>query len=76
MGLDTEYGLGTGRGLTPELLPCEVPHHQQGHPNDCTSSPLSQQTTHPPWMRARTEAMGGTEAWKQEGRGSWQIFLC
>lgn len=45
MGLDTEYGLGTGRGLTPELLPCEVPHHQQGHPNDCTSSPLSQQTT-------------------------------
>lgn len=31
MGLDTEYGLGTGRRLTPELLPCEVPHHQQGH---------------------------------------------
>lgn len=31
MGLDTECGLGTGRGLTPELLPCEVPHHQQGH---------------------------------------------
>lgn len=49
MGLDSEVGVAAGGGCR---LGCS-------HPGNSISCPLSQQTTHPPWMRALRPGCGG-----------------